>query len=147
MTPSLPAPATRARMPGWALGAGLLVAFVALAAVATVGWLFSFDLTPVHIVIDGSETLSFDLGSLTAGQKLALAAGLLAALLVALVVVPVALLIALAALAIGLVLGIGVPLLVGLLVLALALSPLMLIVALAAWLWRRSALPRTRIAA
>jgi hypothetical protein len=147
MTLSLPAPATRVRMPGWALAAGLLVAFVALAAVATVGSLLAFDLTPVHVVIDGTDHFSFDFGSLSTGQKLAMAAGLLVALLVVLVVVPVALLIGLAALAIGLVLGLGVPLLVGLLLLALALSPLLLIVWLAVWLWRRSAAPTTKVAA
>ncbi|WP_280153712.1 hypothetical protein [Piscinibacter sp. XHJ-5] len=131
----------RARTPGWVWAIVALFAVALLATVSVVGWLSGFEMTPVHIVIDGSEALSFDLATLTDGHKVAIVLGLLAALLVVLVVVPVALVVGLAALAIGLLFGLGVPLLVGLLLMLLALSPLLLLVAFAWWLWRRASPP------
>jgi hypothetical protein len=100
---TLPAPASRSRMPGWIWALVALFAVALIAAASIVGWVSAFDLSPVRIVIDGTEHISFDLAALSTGDKLAIAFGLLAALLVVLIVVPVALLIGLAAAAIGLV--------------------------------------------
>jgi hypothetical protein len=116
----------------------LWVAAMLIAAAAGASWVADTHAMPVHVVIDGDEVWTVDPAVLGL-EPWMVALGLLAALLAVIVVVPVALAIAFAALAIGLVFGLGVPLLVGLLVTAVALSPLLLLVALGVWLWRRSA--------
>ena len=116
-----------------------LVACTLLLMLAEVGWISVFDVPPLHVVIDGDEVFGWDLASLPAGEKAMLAGGVLLALFAVMVAVPLALLVASAGLVIGLVLGVGLPLALMLLVAALVLSPLWLLVALAWWLWRRSA--------
>jgi hypothetical protein len=136
MTTAVVPTARRRRAWPWIVLA-LLLAAMLLAAAGAASWVVDTHLIPVHVVIDGDEVWTLD-PALLGLEPWMVAVGVLAALLVVIVVVPVALAIAFAALAIGLVFGLGVPLLVGLLVTAVALSPLLLLVALGVWLWRRS---------
>ena len=125
-----------------------LVLAVLLVSAAAVGWIADSGLlTPVHVVIDGDETWSFDPATWSALHPVAVVIGLLVAFLVVVVVVPAALVIGFVALALGLVVGLGVPLLIVVLVAGLALSPLFLLVALVVWLVRKAAAPSAASAA
>jgi len=137
----VPTVAPRRRTPTWLWVLLILLALSVLITLSVVGWMAQVD-APAQIVIDGTEVWLFDPATFSAGQKIALLAGLVVALLVATIVVPIALLLALVGLVIGLVVGIGVPLALVVLVTALVCSPLLLVVAFGVWLWRRAASPR-----
>ncbi|HEX6704415.1 MAG TPA: hypothetical protein VF169_06600 [Albitalea sp.] len=123
----------------WRWIAIAMTAFALLTLLAIVGWAWTFEPPPVHVVIDGDEVFGIDLGLLTAGDKALLVGGVLLAVLAVIVVVPVALIIALAATLFGVAVGVGLPLLMVVLVGALVLSPLWLLAAGVWWLLRRGA--------
>jgi hypothetical protein len=100
------------------LAAGLLVAAL----------LSSVPSAPLHISIDGQELVhGWDPSQLPAAHQVVLVALLMFALLAALVVVPLALSFALVAIVGAALLAVGLPLIVALLGVALALSPLILL--------------------
>jgi hypothetical protein len=110
-----------------------------LTGAAAVAWIGDWSLSqPIHVVIDGDDTWSFDPSVLGTLHPVAIVAGLLVAFFAVVVVVPLALTIAFVGLAIGLVVGVGVPLLVAVLLAGLLLSPLLLLVWLGAWLVRQA---------
>jgi hypothetical protein len=124
-------------LPTWARIAIVMLVLSVLFTVALVAWVASFDPVPLHIVIDGAEPWTFDPSTLSAGHWLALVGGLFLGIVLLAVLIPTALLIALGGVMLGLVVGLGVPLLMIGLLTALALSPVLLLIALGAWLWRR----------
>ena len=134
--------APRHRTPTWLWVAITLAALALLIVLSVFGWLSEYGDTPTRLVVDGTEYGVFDPSTLSVGEKLGVAFGVMLALVVAAIVVPVALVIALVVAMIGvliaLVVGVGVPLLVVLVVVVLALSPLLLPIALIVWLSRKS---------
>jgi hypothetical protein len=146
MMNTVPTVAPKRRTPTWVWLALTFVMLSVLLVSAALGWLAELDL-PAHVVIDGTEYWFFDPASLSAGERIAVACAVVIALVAAIVVVPVALLIGLAGLVVGLVFGLGVPLLIAALVVALVCSPLLLVLALAWWVWRKSQVPRPASAA
>jgi hypothetical protein len=133
--------------PRWPLALGITLALlllVALAGAAIVSWLGDWGLSaPIHVVIDGEDTWTFDPSVVGSQHPIGVVVGLVIAVLAVVVVVPLALSLAFVALAIGLAVGIGMPLLVLTLVAALLLSPLLLLVGLSVWVARRVSGPRT----
>jgi hypothetical protein len=118
----------------------LIVVGLALLVVIPFGtWLFQQDLPPFNVTIDGTEYVrSIDLGGLAISHKLAVIVAVFAAVVALLIAVPVLIASVLAAVAIAVVFGVGVPLIVAAVMVVIALSPILLLLALASWLWRSS---------
>ena len=126
------------RLLRWWFVTGTLLLLAILAFVAVSGFVFDFE--PLHIVIDGDEfSQGIQITGLTAGAKALLVAGALVVLFIALLVVPLVLVLAFAAISLALVgalLGMGIAL-------AVATSPVWIVVLLV-WLVarRRTSLER-----
>ena len=141
MIQPIPTVAPRARLPLWLW---LLVAAFALAVLIVVtgfGWLSQLDGTPIHLVIDGDDLGTFDIGMLSGWDVAGLAITAVVAVFAVLVTLAVALLIGLILALIGLLIGVAVPLIAIVVVFAVVLSPLWLLAALVWWLVRRSDAP------
>ena len=125
----------------------IIVALALLVVIPFATWLFQQDLPPFNITIDGTEYIrSVDLGALSVGHKLVLVATVFAAVVAVLIAVPVLVVTVLAAVLIAVVLGVGLPLVMVAAMLVVALSPILLLLALMRWMWRsstqRAAAPR-----
>jgi hypothetical protein len=133
---------TAGRHRGWWIGLGVigvLLALGTLAGVAVVHWIGHWSAwAPVHVVIGGDDTWSFDPSVLGAMDPVTIVVGVLVAFLAIVVVVPFALTVAFVAVALGLVVGLGLPLLVAVLVAGAMLSPVLLLVWAGMWLVRRA---------
>ncbi len=116
----------------------LLAALLALLMLALYQGLAQLPQMPVNVVINGESVLDrFDIAALPPAHRVVLALGGAVAVLTALVVVPLALLAGLAAVVVGVLLGVGLPLALAGLLVAIALSPLVAVVALLVWALRR----------
>ena len=116
-----------------------LLLLAVLAGVAAVHWIGDWSSWgPVHVVVDGDDTWSFDPSVLGATDPVTIVVGTIIAVFAVAVAVPFALAVAFAAVAVGLVAGLGLPLLLAVLIAGVLLSPLLLLVWLGIWLVRQA---------
>ena len=117
----------------------IVVGLALLVAIPFAAWLFQQDLPPFTVMIGDSEVHSVHLGALTDGQRFAVVGAVFAAVFAVLVVVPLVLVVVCASVLVSVVLGVGLPLLLIAGIVFVLLSPLLLLIALARWIWRASA--------
>jgi hypothetical protein len=123
-------------------GLRLLLIVIGLALLIVIpfaAWLFQQDLPSLTIMIGDSEVHRVQLGALTDGQRFGAITALFAAIVAVLIIVPFVLMVVCATVLVSVVLGIGLPLLLVAAILLVVLSPLLLLLALARWIWRASA--------
>jgi len=115
----------------------MVLGFVAAVCVFCLALGFTvFDVTPVHIVIDGDDVASVSLNGTDFGVKALVFACLAAATLLVLLLVPLVALVVVGAVAFAIVAGFGTPLVVLAFVLALLTSPVW-VVGLIIWFFAR----------
>src|SRR6185295_9706913 len=117
----------------------IVVGIALLVAVAFASWIFQQDLPPFTVMIGDSQVHSVHLGALTDGQRFAIVGVVFAAVFAVLITVPLVLVVVCASVLVSVVLGVGLPLLLVAGIVFVLLSPLLLLVALARWIWRASA--------
>ena len=139
VTPTRPA---RRGMPTWLVLMLIVIGLALLIVLPFTAWLFDQQLPPFSIVIDGTEHVySVHLGALSEGHRAVIAVTVFAVVVALLVAVPIVVATLLATVAIVLVLSIGLPLVMTAALLLAFLSPVLLLVFLARWIWRTQSRP------
>ncbi len=135
-------PAGRTRR--WSTLALAAVLLLVLAALGAVSMVHAIDMAPIHVTING-EPIDGHLGlaQMPPAHKVVMVCLLAVALLATLVIVPVAIVVVVLAVLLIALLMVGLPMVVVALVLAVALSPLILLL----WLLWRALRPSTTIRA
>lgn len=120
----------------------LLLIIIGLALVVAIPfavWILQQDLPPLTVMIGDSQVHQVQLGVLSHGQRLAVVAAVFAAVVAVLIAVPLVIVVVCATVLVSVVLGVGLPLVIVAGITFLLLSPLLLLMALARWIWRASA--------
>ena len=117
----------------------IVIGLALLVVIPFAAWLFQQDLPPFTIMIGDSGTHQVHIGALSAGQRFGVVVALFAAIVAVLIAVPLVLVVVCTTVLLSALLGIGLPLIMVAAIVLVVLSPLLLLLALARWVWRASA--------